>query len=287
MPFERFLSKIETTKENEDIQNWLQQMSRSITYIPKNIDETVTDLEPLHSLENVKNYLLKYYRDRILREVVTIRVAGINCENILSTSIARTIQFFLQRQRHFPLETANNLRNRFRRVGFCIYRRGKNSITYVCAVKRKFRTDADVFEPKTQALIAFLEPFEKIDLMTVKKNYIELNNLPEMEVLGILNWLIREGYIVAYENGTLFLTPKLLPKQNFIQEKIPQEKNVKDISPEGSIIPLGMEETAIEKFSDGTITVTQQTTLAFFEDMTQPDSVNLQNNNNQSPENLT
>ena len=111
MPFERFVAKIETTKEEADIQSWLQQMSHKVTYTPKVIDEAITDLEPVNSLEGVKNYLLKHYKDRILREVTTARIAGVNSSSIPSTGIARAIQFFLQRQRQFPLDTSLSLRN--------------------------------------------------------------------------------------------------------------------------------------------------------------------------------
>ncbi|MDR0418024.1 MAG: hypothetical protein LBH08_01130 [Puniceicoccales bacterium] len=270
MPFERFVAKIETTKDEADIQNWLQQMSHKVTYTPKVIDETITDFEPLSSLDGVKNYLLKYYKDRILREVTTVRIAGVNSTSMPPSSIAREIQFILQRQRQFPLDTANNLRNRFRRVDFGIYRRGKSGISYVCAVKRKFRRESDVFESGIQSLISFLEPLAKADLMMLKKDYIEANHLSETEILGMLDWLIREGYVVLYENGELYLNPKLIPMKgamgdgDIVQSEL---EEVIELSSTGQlVIPLKMEETAIEKLSDGTITVTPETALGIAEE---------------------
>ncbi|MDR1366643.1 MAG: hypothetical protein LBJ13_01910 [Puniceicoccales bacterium] len=270
MPFERFVVKIETTKDEADIQSWLQQMSRKVTYTPKAIDETITDLEPLNSLDGVKNYLLKYYKDRILREMTTVRISGVNSISMPSSGIAREIQFILQRQRQFPLDTANNLRNRFRRVDFGIYRKGKNGISYVCSAKRKFRRENDVFESGIQSLIAFLEPLAKADLTVLKRDYIEANHLSETEVLGMLDWLIREGYVVWYENGELYLNPKLVPAKDatdygdIVQSEL---EEAMELSSEGrSIIPLKMEETAIEKLSDGTITITPETALGIAEE---------------------
>ncbi|MDR2200507.1 MAG: hypothetical protein LBN94_00105 [Puniceicoccales bacterium] len=268
MSFERFIEKIETTKEENDIQSWLQQMSRKVTYTPKIIDEAVNDLQPMDSLEGVKNYLLKYFRDRILREVVTVRIAGIHCESIPSLPINRAIQFFLQRQRRFPLDTANNLRYRFHHAGFGIYRKGgKNGISYVCAVKRRFRGETDVFEANIQDLITFLEPLENITLATIKEDYIAANHLAEKEVFDGLNWLIREGYVVEYENGMLFLNPKLVASKkveavNSIKEENREANTQLEIARENSIVRLEIPETAIEKFSDGTLTVTPEMTLA-------------------------
>lgn len=249
MPFERFVAKIETSKAEEDIQKWLEEMSRKVTYTPKAIDESVTDREPIETLEGVKNYLLKYYRDRILREMTTVRVTGTDAEKLPSVGLAKAIQFFLQRQRQFPLDTANNLRNSFRHVGFGIYRKGKNGISYVCAVKRKFRTLNDVFTPNIQALIEFLKPLEKTTLTEIQKNYIEVQQLDEAEVLEGLNWLIHEGYVVAYENGDLYLNPELKVAPSGEQ------------SVTSEAIALKQEETAIEKFSDGTLVIQESTTL--------------------------
>lgn len=249
MPFERFVAKIETSKAEEDIQKWLEEMSRKVTYTPKAIDESVTDREPIETLEGVKNYLLKYYKDRILREVTTVRVTGTDAEKLPSVGLAKAIQFFLQRQRQFPLDTANNLRNPFRHVGFGIYRKGKNGISYVCAVKRKFRTPDDVFTPNIQALIEFLKPLEKTTLTEIQKNYVETQQLDEAEVLEGLNWLIHEGYVVAYENGDLYLNPEL--------KVAPRGEQ----SVTSEAIALKQEETAIEKFSDGTLVIQESTTL--------------------------
>jgi hypothetical protein len=255
IPFERFIAKIETTKEESDIQNWIQQMSCRITYTPKVIDEAVTDLTPRDSLDGAKNYLLQYFKDRILREVTTIRIAGTAFESMPSRAIAHAIQFFLQRQRNFPFDTASNLRYGFRRAGFSIYRKGKEGISYVCAAKRKFRTADDVFETGIQALIDFLESYETIPLSTLQRDYIEANHLPEKEVLGGLDWLIREGYVVHYDNGTLLLNPKFFPHTAKTSEWV----EVKPL--ERSIIPLEKIETAVEKLSDGTLSIAQTTIL--------------------------
>jgi hypothetical protein len=257
MPFERFIAKIETTKEESDIQNWIEQMSHRVTYTPKAIDEAVTDLIPRDSLDGVKNYLLQHFKDRILREVTTIRIAGGIFESMPSRVIANAIQFFLQRQRKFPFDTANNLRYRFRRAGFGIYRKGKEGIIYVCAVKRKFRAEGDVFESGVQALISFLESCETITLPSIQRDYIEANHLPEKEVLGALDWLIREGYVVNYDNGTLLLNPLLKPSTR--KDKVDAAA---EGEPEHSVIQLEKIETAIEKLSGGTLSIPPITTLA-------------------------
>ncbi len=60
-------------------------------------------------------------------------------------------------QRRFPLDTANGLRGRLRRESFTIFKKGSKGISYVCAVKRKFRIPGQVFAESIGTLIAFIE----------------------------------------------------------------------------------------------------------------------------------
>lgn len=286
MSFDRFVSKIETTKEEADIQEWLKQMSKKVTYSPKQLSEGETPTEVLNTIDEVKKYLLEHYRDRILREAKTLRISGVSCGQLPPSNMSRSIQYFLEKQRAFPLDTSNNLRTRLRRAGFGIYRKGKKGVSYVCAVKRKFRQEDQTFEPTTQSLVDFLELHPMIDREFLKKEYIEAENLNIEEVESALYKLIHEGYVVDYENGQLFLNPKLLklePETTENSDKTEDNAASADISedithtgtndnPESttsdiksdihttnthipSVIALGKEETAIEILKDGTLSI--------------------------------
>lgn len=273
MSLERFISKIETTKDENDIQAWIEQMSKKVTYFPKKISEEEISAEPLNSLEEVKNYLLAHFKDRILREVKTLRIAGPMCAQLPPSNLSRSVQYFLERQRNFPLDTANNLRSRFRRAGFGIYRKGKKGISYVCAVKRNFRKESDVFDSKTQSLIDFLELHPMIDRNALKEEYINALSLDTDEVMSILFKLIHEGYVVDYENGQLFLNPKLIEIEQPAKETSEESLNTSEKKPETKeietekqsssmpeVIELGIQETAIEKLQDGSLLV-QETSV--------------------------
>ena len=53
--------------------------------------------------------------------------------------ILMAIEGAYERQLRFPLDTANQLRGRLRREHFTIFKKGSKGVSYVCAVKRKFR----------------------------------------------------------------------------------------------------------------------------------------------------
>jgi hypothetical protein len=71
--------------------------------------------------------------------------------------IRRAVEGALERQRKFPLDTANALRGRLRREHFTIFKKGSKGVSYVCAVKRKFRVPGQTFADSIGSLIAFIE----------------------------------------------------------------------------------------------------------------------------------
>jgi len=121
-------------------------------------DGEAKDAPPaLDSLEEARVYLLTHARDKIYRTSDTARFHGNLLEKLPDGEIRRAIEGALERQRRFPLDTANGLRGRLRREHFTIFKKGSKGISYVCAVKRKFRTPGQTFADSISALIDFIE----------------------------------------------------------------------------------------------------------------------------------
>ena len=95
-----------------------------------------------------------------------------------NSPIKRSIEFCLENQRRFPLETANNLRGRLRRMKFTIYKRGAKGVSYVCSVKRKFREPTTVFAEEVQKLIEFIEQNQNVFVGDLPEKFLSIQ-MPE------------------------------------------------------------------------------------------------------------
>jgi hypothetical protein len=186
------------------------------------------------SLEDARMHLLAHARHRIYKTVETARFHGHLIEALPMGEIRRAVEGALERQRRFPLDTANGLRGRLRREHFTIFKKGSKGVSYVCAVKRKFRTHAQTFSDSIGALIAFIEthPMIKVSELPAKFCHIEQPKAvapaaagtaetpaaaaPELTVeqkekfarmQGDLRWLVMEGYVTEFIDGRLFAAP--------------------------------------------------------------------------------
>lgn len=248
LPFEVYRSKIESVREPEAIAQWLEKMKKTTRYTWKTpaaaapattTAETPAPVEgeapaaeapaaapagpSFDSIEEARNYLLTSAKDKVVRTVESLRFAGKNMETLPQGELRRTLEGALERQRKFPLDTANALRGRLRREGFTIFKKGSKGISYVCAVKRKFRVPGQTFSDSIGALIAFLEKNPMVKASELPEKFLGFAVpakpaegeapapalAPEQQAKltrlnGDLRWLVSEGYVTEFIDGRLF-----------------------------------------------------------------------------------
>ncbi|HUL53211.1 MAG TPA: hypothetical protein VLT83_07370 [Opitutaceae bacterium] len=156
MPFEAFRERIETVRDPEVVNQWLEKMKRAKRYTWKLGAAGEAPVE-FDNLEDARAHLQATARDRMVKAVEAARFHAKLLEALTPGEIRRAIEGHLERQRRFPLDTANALRGRLRREGFTIFKKGAKGISYVCAVKRKFRVPGQVFAESIGALTTFIE----------------------------------------------------------------------------------------------------------------------------------
>jgi hypothetical protein len=271
MPFDVFRSRIESVRDPEAVNQWLEKMKKITRYTWK-LDRPVapgapaetaaTPAEPaaepapdapaaeapaeegaateaapaapaapsFDSLADARVYLLTQARDKVVRAVDHARFHGRGLETMPDGEIRRAIEGALERQRRFPLDTANALRGRLRREGFTIFKKGSKGVSYVCAVKRKFRVPGQTFADSIGQLITYVEAHPMVKASELPQKFLGLTApaaptagaaAPEAalsiedqqrvsRLQGDLRWLVTEGYVTEFIDGSLFAPPPMV-----------------------------------------------------------------------------
>lgn len=213
------------------------------------------------SIEEARVHLLTHAREKVVRTTESARFHGKLIELMPAGEIRRAIEGLLERQRRFPLDTANALRGRLRREGFTIFKKGSKGVSYVCAVKRKFRVPGQVFSESINALITFIEAHpmakagelpEKFLGITLpkpadKKAEVEApaaeTPAPELapeqreklaRLQGDLLWLVREGYVTEFIDSRLFAPPPMVEAR---KKEVEGEEHDPENFPEAPVEP--------------------------------------------------
>lgn len=233
MAFEKFMSRIETVKDPEAINAWIEKMKKVTRYTLK--DRRDDEPESFDNVGAAKAFILAARKDAAVKPTKQIRLSGKLIEKMpigpLKTNIEHEIAF----QQKFPLNTANGFRGRLRHMGFSLYKKGSKGITMICGVKRKFRTPSSVFSDTIQRVFDFLEknPGTSIKELPAKMLGLEepqkadvpaegeavpapapLAETPEAkELVGTVRWLVTEGYVSEMSDGKLYAHPVMTEAQ--------------------------------------------------------------------------
>jgi hypothetical protein len=209
MVFEAYRSRIETIRDPEVVNQWLAKMKKTTRYTWKQaaapvapaaaivpIDapaaevpaesapaevapaEAVPVVPTFDNLEDARMFLLSQARDKVVRTTESARFHGKLLETMPTGEIRRAVEGALERQRRFPLDTANALRGRLRREHFTIFKKGSKGISYVCAVKRKFRVPGQTFADSIGALITFIENNPMVRASELASKFIGISSQP-------------------------------------------------------------------------------------------------------------
>jgi hypothetical protein len=196
------------------------------------------------TFEEARAYLLANAKDKLVRAIENARFHGKLVETMPAGEIRQAVEGALERQRRFPLDTANALRGRLRREHFTIFKKGSKGVSYVCAVKRKFRVPGQTFAESISSLITFVEAhpmvkaselaskFLGIDLPAVTKTgdtaapmvdaapaaepaktepVLTIDQRAKLSRMqGDLRWLVTEGYVTEFIDGRLFAPPPMV-----------------------------------------------------------------------------
>lgn len=167
MRLEKLVERLESSREEEDIEKWMESMKRQTRYHVKG-GETV-----LETPEDARLYLLTHCKDKLVRPAYSARFSGKMVQRLPEGDpIRRSVESHLEYQRKFPLQTANHLRGRLRRMKFAVYKRGSKGVSYVCAVKRRFRKPDEVLSDNLQELIDFIEAHPNFPAKDLPKNFL-------------------------------------------------------------------------------------------------------------------
>jgi hypothetical protein len=222
MPFEAFRARIETVRDPDVVNKWLEKMRKVTRYTWKGPVADGQTPAAFDTFEEARQHLLTQAADTVVKTGVNARFHGKALETMPRGEILAAIEGAYERQLRFPLDTANQLRGRLRREHFTIFKKGSKGVSYVCAVKRKFRVPGQVFSESIGNLISFIEaqPLVKAGDLALKMLGIaapaEGTSVTQeqrekiVRMQGDLIWLVREGYVTEFIDGGLYAPPAMV-----------------------------------------------------------------------------
>src|SRR5687767_3475650 len=261
MPFDVFKSRVKIVKDEETVKKWVEEQSWKTEFVCLNLPEPLR----LGSREEVEKHFRETHLPNIVKQVETTRLSGTGSRGIRSPDLTRLVRVRWDEQRRFPLQIATVLSQQFAARGLQFFKVGK-TITHVAVARPHFLDmEATPVSEGVRKIVEHINAHPKVnrrDLMTAlapaptpadteSTPPAELEPTPEQTaVIADLHWLIHQGHVIEFANGTLETAKKPIPRpQKAVKAAEAPAAGVvgESMSAEGSAAPLeGAEAVAPE-----------------------------------------
>jgi hypothetical protein len=226
MPFDVYKSRVKIVRDEAVVKQWVEEQSWKTVYVCLNVPEPLT----LPNREEVEKHFRVTHKDAIIKAVESHVVTGVACRS-LRGGLSRVVMQLLADQRRFPMQIATALSQSFAHSGLHFFKVNK-TVTHV-AVARPTYLDLETTpvsegvrrivdfinaHPKCtrRKLIEALVPSPAPAPIPVAPVEGEANSVapvaapstdePTTEqaaMIGDLHWLVHQGHVIEFANGTL------------------------------------------------------------------------------------
>ncbi len=234
MPFEAYKSRVRIVKDEETIKKWLDEQSWKTEYVALNVPEA----QRLGSRQDVEKHFRETHLGSIIKQVDTGRLTGTASRQVRSGGLSRLIRQTWEDQRRFPLQIATVLSQQFAGRGLQFFKVNK-TVTHVAVARPHFLDmEATPVSEGVRKIVHFINEHPR----TTRRHLFEAlaptpagvpeaaPAVPQAEgvpspaqpaseptaeqtaIITDLHWLIHQGHVIEFANGTMDTAKKPIPK---------------------------------------------------------------------------
>jgi hypothetical protein len=249
MPFDVYKSKVRIVRDEDVVKKWIDEQSWRTEYVCLNQPEPLR----LSSLEAVEKHFRETHKESIIKQVEAHTLSGVAARGLRCGELARLVRSTVEDQKRFPLPIATTLSQRFAAHGLQFFKVNK-TVTHV-SVARPHYLDlaATPVSDGIKRIVEYINANPKCTRRQLVEGLaptptpapVSLSSDPagavaavppeslaptpaQAELIADLHWLVHQGHVIEFANGTLDTAKKPVPKP---PKPAPKEAASKAIEP--------------------------------------------------------
>ncbi len=262
LPFEGYKARVKIVRDEEVVKKWIEDQSFKTEYLCLNLPEPLR----LGSIEAVEKHFREVHLENIIKPVESHTLSGTAARSLRSPQLVRLVRQVWEDQRRFPLQIATVLSQQFATHGLQFFKVNK-TITHVSVARPHYldmeatpvsegiRRIVDYINSKPrcsrrqllEALAPATPPAQSTETPAAIPAAPGEPTLEQNAVNADLHWLIHQGHVIEFANGTLETAKKPAPR--------PVKPEVKPVQPETKPSASDTSEAAPTRPSDAPNTV--------------------------------
>ncbi len=217
MSFQDYQRQVEIVSNPEAVERWKEEARQVTTYVTLQEEPPITFQNPAET----ERHFRQTYLPGLLRQSLELTLDGVVSRRLADRSLGRVIEDGWAQEARSPTKIMQELIGAFRQGGLHIFRHRK-AMLFVSPIRaRPFHHDSSSVSSTVAAILAALSANPGIN----RKQLLE--RLPpdtagepesvekkKLALASDLHWLINEGHVIEFNDGSLDLTRTKVPSPN-------------------------------------------------------------------------
>ena len=216
MSFADYQRQIQIVTDPAEIEKWKED-ARKVTTFSTLRDETPT---PFSSVTETERHFQQNYLPGLVRSISELVIDGPASRHLHDRLLNRLIENAWTGETRSPSPMMQELGARFREAGLHVFRHKRGMLFVSSIYPRAFKHDETGVSPQVQKILEAISASPRIgrkelaDKLIVDLTAEEAERV-KMALASDLRWLINEGYVIEFNDGSLDLPrAKAKPKEN-------------------------------------------------------------------------
>jgi hypothetical protein len=213
MSFADYQRQIEIVSDPAVVERWKEEARKSTTYTTLREETPQT----FSSAAETERHFRSQYLPELIRKVTDVTIGGTSSRSLADRTLNRAIEQAWVRETRSPSNIMQELASRFRQNGLHVFRH-RRGMLFVSSIRiRAFVHEQTGVSPSVNAILEAVSTAAGINrkqlLETLIGNGTSEDAEPRrMALASDLRWLISEGYVIEFNDGSLD-RPRVKSKQ--------------------------------------------------------------------------
>jgi hypothetical protein len=240
LSFADYQRQIEIMSDPVAVEKWKEEARKITTFTALREDPPVT----FSSAADAEKHFRQKHLPELVRKIDEVTVDGVSSRRLADRALHRAVEDAWVRETRSPSQIMQELAGRLREAGLHIFRHRKGML-FVSPIRvRPLAREGMTLSPMVSAIVETLTTSPRINRKDLAEKVIVDLNKEEAEarkfsLASDLHWLISEGYVIEFNDGSLDLPRTKAP-------------STKPQSPEKSQTSISKEAAAVTSLELGT-----------------------------------
>lgn len=195
--YNNYLNKLITVEDEITINEWKNTPLKKLIFTTKELGSTKRSF---NSIEAVQGYISSTETNQFIKTNKVIKIKGDSIDNF-EKDLAGFISDFLKNSYQWKKDLFFNTLINFKKSGFYIFKYGPKNYLFAAGQKPKTIEITKISENCVK-IVKYIQKTEPIKIISILSQSGEMK-LEKNQILVELKWLVKEGYVKEFSDGTI------------------------------------------------------------------------------------